>query len=76
MARCPYCEAKLFRMREAAIVGAQFKLVFVECSECEAPVAVMESEHLSAALAELSEKVDDVSRDLQGRLDALEQRLS
>ena len=63
--KCPHCENRYFELAEQSPSGSNYKIQFVQCSKCGAPVGVMEY-YDSGALLKKNEK----------RLEALEHKLA
>lgn len=58
---CPKCGATHFEAKEAEPVGAQFKLVFVQCKSCGAVVGVTEFYNLGVKLDKMQRKLSDIA---------------
>lgn len=42
MATCPHCQHESFELEETSPAGSAFKVNFIKCANCEAPVGVLE----------------------------------
>lgn len=66
---CARCDCTIFELEEATdIKGANFAHAIVRCSNCGAPIGVLEDENTSAGLAEQDAKLADLC-DGVGRLE-------
>jgi uncharacterized Zn finger protein len=56
--KCPKCDSSQFEVKENSPTYSNFKLLFVQCSNCGAVVGTMDYYNIGARLSELEKKVD------------------
>lgn len=58
ISRCPKCEGTRFELKEnGSVLGAKFKLMFVQCAACGAVVGVTDYFNVPAMLQKLGKKL-------------------
>ena len=61
MSKCASCGSFNFRVQEVAPQGSNFKLNFVQCSICGAPVGVLEYYNLTSMIDGVQKKIANLS---------------
>jgi len=64
MTKCPHCTGTSWELQEVNVRGAEFRYYAIQCSNCAAPVATVEFENITAAIADLETKIDHVGNDV------------
>lgn len=75
---CPHCHATRFALSEQEPDGAAYKLIFVFCVGCGAPVGVTEYVNAGALIAEQEKRLGAVAHNLNDiltRVKRIEQTL-
>jgi hypothetical protein len=63
---CVRCEGKSFEIAATTpVAGANFELVFVQCSRCGGAVAVLDTENLGAMLSGVLDRLTKIEADLR-----------
>jgi hypothetical protein len=58
---CAHCNSTTFELQDSPnIQGANFIYSIVRCSDCGAPIGVLEDDNISATLAEHAIKLDEL----------------
>jgi len=77
---CPKCEGHSFRTQEVEALGAAYKLIFIQCASCNAPVGVTDFYNTGSLLkkqekqlAALDSRLSQIEASLQAIAYALQQ---
>jgi hypothetical protein len=81
LSKCPHCKKNLFEIVEQVPSGSRFKMYFVQCSSCGAPIASVDYFPVGQlvtdqedSIRKLSHKLDDVETKLNAIINALNSR--
>lgn len=66
LSKCGFCGSTSFELMQTSPRSSRFKLYFVQCASCGAPVGVQEYENTGAKLSALDEKVGKLEQQLDG----------
>lgn len=58
---CPKCEGHSFRIQEVSPSGSAFKLNFVQCSGCGAPVGIVDFYNTGQLLKQQEKAIHDLT---------------
>lgn len=62
LSTCPHCKNHIFEIQEVSPSGSNFKLYFVQCTHCGAPLGTQEFFNTSALIKDLELKVDNLQQ--------------
>jgi transcription initiation factor IIE alpha subunit len=73
--KCPHCKSFSFELVEHVPARSNYKLWFVQCSVCKAPIGAMEYmnsgvgiNNLNVKIEKLENKIDEIERLLRRKL--------
>jgi hypothetical protein len=61
---CPHCQGQVFELHEPQINGTHYKILFVQCAGCGAPVAAMEYYGSGAVLKEQEARIKNIEHQM------------
>ena len=64
MSKCANCNGTFFRLQEQSPAGAKYKVQFVECSGCHAPIGILGYYDTSSQLVKQERAIAELKRDL------------
>lgn len=68
ISKCAKCGSTSFEMKENSPIGSRFKLFFVQCYSCGAPIGAMEYFNSSTQIEIVTKKIQN----LENKLDNIE----
>lgn len=72
---CPHCKNKSFELHEEPISGANYRMFFVQCSQCGAPITAVEYFDAGALLKGQETKLKEIETKID-HLDSLLRRVA
>lgn len=73
MTKCSHCEGGRFEIVTKEPTGTRYKLLFVQCAQCGAPVGVMDYLNIGAVLEGHGQRLERIESSLQSMEAALQQ---
>lgn len=71
MTTCPHCKGSYYRLEAVCVSGADFNYYAVQCSNCGAPVGIVEPDNISAGIDILERKIDALASNVAALGDVL-----
>lgn len=65
MSTCAKCGNHFFEIAENEPAGSKYKVYFVQCSSCDAPIGVLEYANSAAFLEGIEVKIDQLTNNVQ-----------
>jgi len=59
--KCPHCQNSSFELKEVSPSKSNFKLHFVQCSSCGAPLGTIEYMNIGSLLAKQNEAIKRIA---------------
>jgi alkyl hydroperoxide reductase subunit AhpF len=75
MAYCPHCNRTSFELEEVAVAGLTYKPTFIQCSQCKAPVGIVEYIDVAQQISDFEIRVAEHLRILTQILQKMSSRL-
>ncbi len=73
MSNCPHCNRATFEIEEIEVSGAKYKLL--QCSQCKAPVGIIDRNDFSELIHGWEQRVTEVLRVIVSSLQKMNSRL-
>ncbi|HGH4615002.1 TPA: hypothetical protein ACJIWM_000731 [Enterobacter bugandensis] len=54
---CPKCTSTRFELKETAVTGSRYKVLFIQCSSCGAAVGVQDYYNIGELLTRICKKL-------------------
>ena len=70
---CPHCKNMYFEIKENNVQGANYRLFFVQCTQCNAPFAAMEYYDSGALLKDQEKRIESIEHKLSSISSAVSQ---
>lgn len=68
MSKCSNCQNTTFKIQEQSPIGSAFKVNFIQCSKCGAPVGVVDYFDVHSGINSLHEKLENI-KNMMSHLD-------
>lgn len=72
---CPHCKGALWELSLEEPQGSNFKLFFVRCFACKAPIGVMSFYDTYTKLEKIKNKVDDLENSINRQLQVIDHNI-